>query len=455
MKSSSRLCETILSSFGQGERKSMGLRLKNGSSPSRFKENFSPRPLSAVPNDGNHKTDYQNSSLVSENGPSKEDVQVDSISSASNEYEVDDIIRLNISGGYFEVTLGTLNKYSDTLLGSHVQRSKYFLEDRNEYFFERNRLIFSAILYFYQSQGKFYRPTCVTEEQFSEEIRFFKLEEHYKRYMDNIDGEERDQLSDSDKTFLRKCWDFFEEPDSSKGAKFWAVLDVLAITLAVALFIAETMPDIKKAIESTTDNAQKTAFFVIETVCILFFTIELIARFICCPNKCLFLKTTMNWIDLVTVLPYYIQFIAENKGGDFLVVLRVLRVIRVLKLARHSKGIIIVTKTLAASVNELALLLFFWFIGVIIFGSIMYYLEYKDTKPGDPPATKFTSILQSSWWAVVTMSTVGYGDMVPESPFGKLIASICMMFSMIVIALPVTVIVSKFTRVYAKYKDKI
>ena len=158
------------------------------------------------------------------------------------------------------------------------------------------------------------------------------------RYMDNIDDEEREQVSDSEKTFLRKCWDFFEEPDSSKGAKFWAVLDVLAITLAVALFIAETIPDIKLAIESKEANAQKTAFFVIETVCILFFTIELIARYICCPNKCLFLKTTMNWIDLVTVLPYYIQFIAENKGGEALVVLRVLRVIRVLKLARHSKG---------------------------------------------------------------------------------------------------------------------
>ena len=61
---------------------------------------------------------------------------------------------------------------------------------------------------------------------------------------------------------------------------------------------------------------------------------------------------------------------------------------------KNFSGIVIVTKTLAASVNELALLLFFWFIGVIIFGSIMYYLEYKETEENKPPATKFTSILQ-------------------------------------------------------------
>ena len=84
---------------------------------------------------------------------------------------------------------------------------------------------------------------------------------------------------------------------------------------------------------------------------------------------------------------YLILNTAENESAQALVVLRVLRVIRVLKLARHSKGIIIVTKTLAASVNELALLLFFWFIGVIIFGSIMYYLEYDEE-------SEFTSILQ-------------------------------------------------------------
>ena len=188
-------------------------------------------------------------------------------------------------------------------------------------------------------------------------------------------------------TFQDKSWQFFEVPTSSKGARVWAILDVIAITVAVALFIVETIPEIKKDIESEIPNLRKLTFFVIETICIIFFTIELFARLISCPDKKAFMKTAMNWIDFITILPYYIQFAAENDEGQALVVLRVLRVIRVLKLARHSKGILIVTKTLAASVNELALLLFFWFIGVIIFGSIMYYLEYSE-------GSKFTSILQ-------------------------------------------------------------
>lgn len=358
------------------------------------------------------------------------------------------IIQINVSGGVFEVQSETLEKYPDTLLGSYSDRRRYFLEDRQEYFLERNRLIFGSILYFYQSQGRLYRPTCVTEEQYLEEIRFFKLEKEYKAFM-SIDDSMDDKPEDlGPVTILNRFWAFFEDPQSSFPARIWAVANVLAITIAVAIFIIETIPSIKHDIESPEPNWKKLTFFITETVCIVFFTFELVARFITCPNKFTFLKTAMNWIDFVTILPYYIEFTAENDQGQALVVLRVLRVIRVLKLARHSKGIIIVTKTLAASVNELALLLFFWFIGVIIFGSIMYYIEFTET-------SKFSSILQSSWWAIVTMSTVGYGDMVPETPWGKLVASVCMMFSMIVIALPVTVIVSKFTRVYAKYKDKI
>eukprot|EP00116_Pleurobrachia_bachei_P000523 sb/3460785/ len=298
-----------------------------------------------------------------------------------------------------------------------------------------SRTPINSILYFYQSQGKFYRPTCVAEEQFLEEVRFFKLENHYKRvshclcvtcdfgprvnptrlmfhcsksyqssvsshpksqvtqrqwdtlFVDNVDDDEKKVTETTKKSALQRVWDFFEEPDSSKAARVWAVLDVVAITIAVAMFIVETIPVIKADIESKTTNSRQVTFFIIETSCIIFFTIELIARFISCPEKVLFLRTAMNWIDFVTIIPYYIQLSAENESAQALVVLRVLRVIRVLKLARHSKGIIIVTKTLAASVNELALLLFFWFIGVIIFGSIMYYLEYDED-------SEFTSILQ-------------------------------------------------------------
>ena len=95
----------------------------------------------------------------------------------------------------------------------------------------------------------------------------------------------------------------------TQAARVWAVLDVFAITLAVAMFIVETIPEIKRDIESDEPNLRKTTFFIIETGCIIFFTIELLARFVSCPRKFVFLRTAMNWIDFVTILPYYIQVV--------------------------------------------------------------------------------------------------------------------------------------------------
>ncbi|KAL5258454.1 hypothetical protein ACHWQZ_G009080 [Mnemiopsis leidyi] len=379
-----------------------------------------------------------------------------------------EIVRLNVGGGIFEVYRSTLERYPDTLLGNKFLLKKYFNSEQNHYFLERHKLIFSSILYFYQSNGQFYRPSCVSTDQFNLELEFFGLTAHYQEFIASLETEPKSRknaVHENPGTLIERLWNFFKDPKSSQPARIWAIIDVVAITVAVILFIVETMPTVKDELANP-NQVVKTTFFVAETICVLFFTVELVGRLICCPDKIVFLKTLMNWIDFITIIPYFVQLSAGESTGDTnseggssspgtsnteaIVVLRVLRVVRVLKLARHSKGIIIVTKTLTSSVNELALLLFFWFIGVIIFGSIMYYIEYSIDSD-----SAFRSILHSSWWAVVTMSTVGYGDMYPKSAWGKLIASVCMMFSMIIIALPVTVIVSKFTRVYAKYKDKL
>lgn len=273
----------------------------------------------------------------------------------------------------------------------------------------------------------FYRPTCISTDQFAVELEFFGLAGHYSTYVDTVEREiagKKNKVYDIPVGFKQRLWNFFKEPKSSFAAKIWAIVDVVAISLAVLLFIIETMPVVQKELRNPYKKT-KLIFFIAETACVIFFTVELVGRFFCCPDKKIFIKTLMNWIDFITILPYFVQLATEssdkgtgekthNSNTEALVILRVLRVVRVLKLARHSKGIIIVTKTLTSSINELALLLFFWFIGVIIFGSIMYYIEFSNDHE-----TPFSSILESSWWAVVTMSTVGYGDMVPASPIGK------------------------------------
>lgn len=120
----------------------------------------------------------------------------------------------------------------------------------------------------------------------------------------------------------------------------------------------------------------------------------------------------MNIIDVVAILPYFISLATEanpssreDAGGKemslaILRVIRLVRVFRIFKLSRHSKGLQILGQTLKASIQELGLLIFFLFIGVVLFSSAIYFIE------NDIENTFFNSIPESFWWAVVTMTTV-------------------------------------------------
>lgn len=191
-------------------------------------------------------------------------------------------------------------------------------------------------------------------------------------------------------------------------------------------------------------------FFIVETICICWFSFELMIRFATCPDKGHFFKDMMNIIDFFAILPYFITLgtelaKTENAPGPSLAIVRVIRLVRVFrvfKLSRHSKGLQILGQTLKASLRELALLIFFLFIGVVLFSSAIYFAEV------DNPGTSFTSIPEAFWWAVVSMTTVGYGDMYPETVGGKLVGTMCAIAGVLTISLPVPVIVSNFSYFY-------
>ena len=159
----------------------------------------------------------------------------------------------------------------------------------------------------------------------------------------------------------------------------------------------ETLPEFKHyKVFNTTANGTKIEedevpdvtdpFFIVETLCIIWFTFELLVRFLACPSKYIFAKDIMNMIDLVAIIPYFITLativaekeeviapkapVAPNKEGNnqamslaILRVIRLVRVFRIFKLSRHSKGLQILGRTLKASMRELGLLMFFLFIG--------------------------------------------------------------------------------------------
>jgi len=391
----------------------------------------------------------------------------------SCDYELSERIVINVSGLRFETQLRTLNNFQDTLLGDPHRRIRYFDPLRNEYFFDRNRPSFDAILYYYQSNGRLRRPVNVPIDVFTEEIKFFELgEEAFNKFREDEGFIKEEERILPKNEIQRKFWLIFEYPETSQWARLVAIISVTVILGSIVTFCLETLPHFKRFNIHDFDPSPNTTFsiieddiphpnepfFIIETMCIIWFTFEFIVRFLTCPLKLQFLKSIMNVIDIVAIIPYFITLgtvlAADNQKKSsqaaslaILRVIRLVRVFRIFKLSRHSKGLQILGQTLRASISELGLLIFFLIIGVILFSSAVYFAEVTE------PDTYFKSIPDAFWWAMITMTTVGYGDMRPVSLWGKIVGSMCAIAGVLTIALPVPVIVSNFNYFYHRDSD--
>ncbi|XP_066102883.1 potassium voltage-gated channel subfamily A member 10 [Saccopteryx bilineata] len=375
---------------------------------------------------------------------------------------------INIAGLRFETQLRTLSQFPETLLGDRDKRVQFFDSMRNEYFFDRNRPSFDGILYYYQSGGKIRRPANVPIDVFADEINFYELGSEAMDEFREDEGFIKDPetpLPAND--FHRQFWLLFEYPESSNAARGVATVSVLVVIISITIFCMETLPEFRedrelKVVRDPGLNTSRTIlahtiftdpFFMVESTCIVWFTFELVLRFVVCPSKTGFFKNIMNIIDIISIIPYFATVITElvqqtepsaqqNTSLAILRVIRLVRVFRIFKLSRHSKGLQILGQTLKASMQELGLLIFFLFIGVILFSSAVYFAEV------DEPESHFSSIPDGFWWAVVTMTTVGYGDMCPTTAGGKIVGILCAIAGVLTIALPVPVIVSNFNYFY-------
>ncbi|XP_054998053.1 potassium voltage-gated channel subfamily A member 5 [Sorex araneus] len=416
-------------------------------------------------------------------------------------------VLINISGLRFETQLRTLAQFPNTLLGDPTKRLRYFDPLRNEYFFDRHRPSFDGILYYYQSGGRLRRPVNVALDVFVDEIRFYQLgDEALERFREDEGFIPEEEKPMPRHAFQRQVWLIFEYPESSGSARAVAIVSVLVILISIITFCLETLPEFRDERELLRQPAAAAPqppgggggavwggngssgggpggappplsgptvapllprtladpFFIVETTCVVWFTFELLVRFFACPSKAEFSRNIMNIIDVVAIFPYFITLgteLAERQPGGgqngqqamslaILRVIRLVRVFRIFKLSRHSKGLQILGKTLQASMRELGLLIFFLFIGVILFSSAVYFAE------ADNQETHFSSIPDAFWWAVVTMTTVGYGDMRPVTVGGKIVGSLCAIAGVLTIALPVPVIVSNFNYFYHRETEQ-
>ncbi|CAG00611.1 unnamed protein product, partial [Tetraodon nigroviridis] len=256
-------------------------------------------------------------------------------------------------------------------------------------------------------------------------------------------------------------WDIVENPYSSTLAKAFSVLSSLLVLFSIVAMALNTVKELQKY-----NIYGRTHMEWVEIITIVFFTFEYFIRLVTTPNIKMFLKSGLNFVDMVAVVPYFVQIVFEavtgvkdlnqqeerrtmvrmSRVGHVLKVVKLMRIFRILKLARHSTGMRAFGFTLRQCYHQSSCILLFIAMGISTFSALLYSAE-RETE-GSP----ISSIPDAWWWAAVTISTVGYGDVVPVSVLGRIVAFTCISFGIILNGMPISFLFNKFSDYYAKLK---
>ncbi|XP_067090802.1 potassium voltage-gated channel subfamily C member 1b isoform X2 [Osmerus mordax] len=425
-----------------------------------------------------------------------------------------DRIVINVGGIKHQTYRSTLRTLPGTRLSwlAEPDAPNHFDYDAKieEFFFDRHPGVFAHILNYYRT-GKLHCPADVCGPLYEEELAFWGIDETdvepccwmtYRQHreaeealdsfeaeaqVEPADGDEVDEmtrrLAQGDSPYARtggswsrlqkRVWALFEDPYSSKYARWVALASLFFILVSITTFCLETHEAFNPIINRTelrvvgnrTEehiySETETVVFLtyIEGMCVVWFTFEFLMRITFCPNKLDFIRNALNIIDFVAILPFYLEVglsgLSSKAAKDvlgFLRVVRFVRILRIFKLTRHFVGLRVLGHTLRASTNEFLLLIIFLALGVLIFATMIYYAERIGASPNDPRAsehTHFKNIPIGFWWAVVTMTTLGYGDMYPQTWSGMLVGALCALSGVLTIAMPVPVIVNNFGMYYS------
>ena len=400
------------------------------------------------------------------------------VSEESGRPKVHEYVHVNVSGRLFLIHSDNLDRFPGSLLGNVAERGEYWRDDLRALYFDRNREFFSAVHQYYQSRGSFTYPPSVTDSVvIDKELAFWRID-----ITESDDEEDLDSvqafLQTANPTNKQKLYLLLNSARSSTSAHVLAWTDCSLIALSIIMIIIESEPMYKKHFSDEEEEAHKYAFAA-NAVIMAYFTLDFVMRVASHPSFVGFCKMCLPWLDLLSILPFYLElamlaitddksaaanvhFESNHSRNDFYTVLRVcriFRVTRVFKLVRRCESLMVLMTALSKTKKELMLLAGMVSISAVFMGSIMFYIEVDPASRHDPDYAydehSFSSIPSSCWWAIITITTVGYGDIVPQTFLGKVVGSFAVFLALILIALPATIIVTKFSEEYEKGNRRI
>lgn len=220
----------------------------------------------------------------------------------------------------------------------------------------------------------------------------------------------------------------------TRPGKIFDVLLLIIILLSIVVVMLESVTYLNQKYSFT--------FLTIEWIVTGLFTIEYFFRIISLRKPLSYVFSFMGLVDLFSILPSYLSLFIDGAGSLMLLrSIRFLRVFRILRLSRYMLGADILGEALKNSRHKITVFLISMLTIVIILGGLMYVIEPKEAG--------FTSIPRSVYWAIITITTVGYGDIAPVTPLGQALASFIMLFGYAIIAVPTGIVSSEFTALQA------
>jgi len=382
-----------------------------------------------------------------------------------------DLLCFNIGGKKFFVMRKNFERFPESRLGLLVcctntedrlkYCDKYFEGDIPEYYYDMSWKGFNDILDVYRLGRLHFNCGGICPIRRSALIEFWQIDELLLdpccalKYYPDIEEccREIESQSEAEKVVQARLisedfgtsklgrlrtslWNLTEYPETSLSARIYAFTSMSVVVISTVIFVLTTMPELDEFHEldlQDMDNATKQAAIegyeknetgilvlkILDHLTMVFFTLEYLTRLACSPHKWAFLKAPLNVIDLLAILPYFAGFLLEGfkdtlvigRAGKVLRLVRVMRILRVFKLVRHFNGLQSLLSTLGDVYKEISLLMILICVCVLTFSSLIYFAE-KGSK------TNWT-LFESFWWGLMTITTVGNGEMLPGTTMGK------------------------------------